>query len=385
MLLLQCPRLIPKLDEIGSPSRSWLNNIANKLNIRIISEQKLEIERKFGANSFTIFKYLLYFKDLLNRPPELILNMDETIISSRKRLKVLAKKFQLPLTSYETKLPHLTGVITISATGKFFDPIVIVPNLKRLSSISQMFSNVYFCSSFSGWMTKNLFLYYCLNIISQISIYRLQLPKNLRDELILLIVDGHPSRSTFLACYILHLFNIDLLLLPPHTSHIMQPFDISMAAPLKIAFNKSFHFLTSKTKMSHIEINKKLSSRELRNAMIESFLNSLRISGTPTNIINGFKSSGIYPFNPNEPIESPYCTNFHEIDIELSDLWINSQDNLKKLFIKENGWEPTTDLSVNLQQIAKNLLNSDIASGRGLSILPDIILEESGLIKRIEF
>ena len=60
-------------------------------------------------------------------------------------------------------------------------------------------------------MTKNLFLYYCLNIVSQISLYRQQLDQSIRNEPILLIVDGHPSRFSFLCCYIFYLFNIDLL------------------------------------------------------------------------------------------------------------------------------------------------------------------------------
>jgi hypothetical protein len=29
---------------------------------------------------------------------------------------------------------------------------------------------------------------------------------------------------------------IDVLILPPHSTHIMQPFDVSLASPLKVGF-----------------------------------------------------------------------------------------------------------------------------------------------------
>ena len=231
-------------------------------------------------------------------------------------------------------------------------------------------------------MTKNLFLYYCLNIVSQISLYRQQLDQSIRNEPILLIVDGHPSRFSFLCCYIFYLFNIDLLLLPPHRSHIIQPFDVSMASPLKNAFARCFYSAIAQARDS--KQSKLLSAKEIRNAMIGSFLDSIHIGGTPTNIMNGFKASGIYPFNPNEPLASPYCTDYNVNDINFNNFWINSEDYLITLFEKENGRKPTSaDFQIDFNIISHAIYNSSIATGRGLSKLPDILYEESGIIRRI--
>ena len=51
----------------------------------------------------------------------------------------------------------------------------------------------------------------------------------------LLIIDGHGSYIT--ANVIAHCMEhaIDLLILPPHTSHMLQPLDVSVFAPLKRA------------------------------------------------------------------------------------------------------------------------------------------------------
>ena len=62
------------------------------------------------------------------------------------------------------------------------------------------------------------------------------LPYKLKNEHFLLIVDGHKSRESFLAELLLYLFNIDLLILPSHSIHLLQPFGIAVASPLKAYF-----------------------------------------------------------------------------------------------------------------------------------------------------
>ena len=51
----------------------------------------------------------------------------------------------------------------------------------------------------------------------------------------LLIVDGHDShvKAGFIACCIQN--KIDLMVLPAHSSHITQPLDVGIFAPLKAA------------------------------------------------------------------------------------------------------------------------------------------------------
>ena len=54
--------------------------------------------------------------------------MDESMLTARKRLKVLANKSQLPLVLEQIKLPHMTGCVTVSASGYVFKPLIILPN-----------------------------------------------------------------------------------------------------------------------------------------------------------------------------------------------------------------------------------------------------------------
>ena len=178
------------------------------------------------------------------------------------------------------KLPHLTGCVTFSATGHLFIPLIILPNKKTMRKLGEFANHAYFASSAAGWMTKNLFSYYCLLLICQVSYYRLSLPENIRHERILLLVDGHPSRYNFEATLILYLFDIDLALIPPHTSHLLQSFDVAVSGPFKTYFKKEMindrfdYYLLNGFK------NVKETAQSLRKSMLNAFLNALTKSCT---------------------------------------------------------------------------------------------------------
>lgn len=57
--------------------------------------------------------------------------MDETSLSPKKRLKAISKNHQLPLLVEQPKIQHITGCVTVSASGHYFTPVIIVPNKKK--------------------------------------------------------------------------------------------------------------------------------------------------------------------------------------------------------------------------------------------------------------
>ena len=74
----------------------------------------------------------MFYGELFERDDRLILNMDETSLSARKRMKVIARKNQIPLLLESPKIPHLTGVITVSAQDSIFDQQLFF-QIKKLS------------------------------------------------------------------------------------------------------------------------------------------------------------------------------------------------------------------------------------------------------------
>ena len=102
-----------------------------------------------------------------------------------------------------------------------------------------------------------------------------------------MIMDGHSSHITadIIAFCIKHF--IDLLILPPHSSHILQPLDISMFAPLKRA-------LTYETD-AHFRLN---SERISRVKWTDIYIRAREKAFITQNILSGWKNTGLMPLNP---------------------------------------------------------------------------------------
>lgn len=380
--------LINHIKQRESPSREYIYEILKKRNFKIVNSQTLEFGRRFFCDFDTIALYFTIYGFLFDRDKRLILNMDETSLSSKKRLKVIAREAQLPLMTEQPKIPHMTACVTITANGEYFKPMIVLPNMKTLSKLKEFEDQCFFFSTSSGWMTKNAFDYYTLLMISNISMYRFNLNEKLRDEPILLILDGHPSHINFYAAYLFFIFNIDLLLIPPHTSHILSAFDVSIASAIKTFFAQEL----TKFKYKEIYFDKtKQFLTELRTHSIKSFLNAHVKACTPANIQAGFRHAGMVPFNPQVPLFSDYSMDSNYAYLfenkskdEIPTFYLNSKSGLEFLFKKEFHRDLTENDLKNTYNNVVDLLtkNLNIDTGIPLSKLPDILIEKDKVFER---
>jgi hypothetical protein len=103
---------------------------------------------------------------------------------------------------------------------------------------------------------------------------------------VLIIMDGHSSRSSGKLFSLCMSENIDLLCLPSHISHIIQPLDCGVNALFKntISFNKNYENI----------INEK-SKRVQFSAILKD---AIQKALSPSLIIHSWKITGNHPFNP---------------------------------------------------------------------------------------
>jgi hypothetical protein len=134
------------------------------------------------------------------------------------------------------QLPRLSRIVSISADGVALNPFVILKNLQHLGDLVDQESHCFFATSTNGWITKSFCTYYALVFCAQISHCRLRLPAGIRDQDMPLIIDGHKSSPNLVATIILFFNGIDVLVLPAHSSHLLQMFDVAVTVHLKIAF-----------------------------------------------------------------------------------------------------------------------------------------------------
>ena len=111
---------------------------------------------------------------------------------------------------------------------------------------------------------------------------------------------------------------IDLLILPPHTSHMLQPLDVSVFSPLKRA-------LASETDAA----SRLDSGRIQRSEWTSMYIRARQTALKSSNIVSGFKAAGLWPLSPVTVLEklpaekalqapAPYNTTpLHGLDLSL--------------------------------------------------------------------
>lgn len=145
-------------------------------------------------------------------------------------------------------------MFTHNIIGTIIPPYVILPSLEKCPK--EIVNNVKYgqtfcCSTDSGWQNCNSFILYTINFINWLSSYRLTLDSSIRNNKAVLILDGHTSRENPKAIYILNMNNIEILVLPAHTIHLLQMFDVVLAKPFKKRFSEKFNKL-----FNNLDLNK---------------------------------------------------------------------------------------------------------------------------------
>lgn len=379
-------KLLPHVPEPGPPSRPWLNSVCASIDVRICRGQELELARRLYCDRDVVTEWFLRFSTMFARSPQLLFNMDETYITAKKTLHVLAPQTLQPLVTAMPVVPHMTGAVTISATGQRIRPLIILPKKKTLRSLENFTDSAYFASSTSGWMTKNIFRFFAMIFVSEISFLRLRWPRELRDEPVLLFLDGHPSRWDYQANLLFWLFNIDVLTFPGHCTHLLQMFDISVASPLKTEFKKQmvasgFSKFLESLASSDLTVCKKSTTTETRSAMIDCFISACDKICSRANCRSAFAAAGVSPYCPERVLESQYAMEppvdgvFPRRSGKANCRWLTSEESLQEMFTEENG-RPITidDLKADIGKICADLQTASLDRGMALSSPPELLI-----------
>jgi hypothetical protein len=365
-----------------APDDECLRTICEKTLIRICRPQTLELVRRFSCDRPKVERFLNQFAQMFDRDRRLIWNADETQLNAMKRFKVLAERGHLPLVTALEHVPHLTGMVTISGDGEFLPPIVILKNLQHLRDLAEYETHCFFATSLNGWMTKDLWVYYALVFCAQMSQYRTTLPKEIREEDMLLIIDGHKTRISLLAAVIFEMFGVEVLVLPAHCTHLLQMFDVAVAAALKVAFKRELdrrvHLLASAAPGDKAQV--------MRRILVESFINALPAGATPANIEAGFRQSGVHPFDPSIPLNSDFAVppvdprifQTRSTGAEINEIVLTWRAGLKKLCQIEYGRKVVAeDFQVDYSQVWERLSTLPVVKGRPLTKPPPLFVRRS--------
>ena len=194
--------------------------------------------------------------------PESIYNMDETGVPLCPRPpKIIAKKGQKK-DRYRTsgQKTQITVLACGSATGQVQPPFIVfaAKQISPLWTVDEV-NGSRFAVSDNGWIDQELFNFWLTSHF---------LPNAASRHPLLLLLDGHSSHFEPYSIQLAREHDVVIFCLPPHTTHECQPLDTTFFRSLKSHWQDSCHrFYQSNP------------------------------GNPPINIINGFKTTGVYPLN----------------------------------------------------------------------------------------
>lgn len=198
-----------------------------------LSASRAQAFNKKRVESF-FEQYLAIFNDLdMTDFPNLIYNVDETGLTSVPTIspKVLAKKGQRSVVNLKVaERGTLTTFVPCSnAIGSMIPPFLIFKG-QTPPPITDFPEDSRIVCSKKGWMDQFTFLVF----LEHFEAHRV----HIAGKKCVLVMDGHKTHVTIEAVDFALDHGIELVCIPPHTSHRLQPMDTHFNSPLKKLWSK---------------------------------------------------------------------------------------------------------------------------------------------------
>ncbi len=254
-------------------------------NLRLRQPECISVNRAKGFNRANVNEFFDLLEQIVdeNKLDGLhIYNVDESGFSTvqKKSSKVISEKgkHQVGALSSGERGINTTMVVCCNAAGRFIPPMIIFKRNRfdlRLAENKPPGSLVHV--SESGYINSELFLKWFAHFISHV--------KPSKEEKVLLLLDGHTSHSRNLEVITMARdHGVIILQLPGHTTHRLQPLDVSVFKPMESYYESAIQ----KWMRSHPGL--KVSQFEVAELLNEAYSSAACIK----NAQKGFKATGIW-------------------------------------------------------------------------------------------
>lgn len=248
----------------------------NAQNVKVFFEKLAEVMDKNGFNSSEIW------------------NVDETGVSTvLKPNKIVAAKGKRnvgAMTSGE-RGTNVTVVTAVSAYGNTVPPMFVFPR-KKFKSYFLNGGPPECMGNASGWVTDEEFHQFMQHFIKHV--------KPSKEHRVLLVLDNHSSHLNVETLNLAKENGVVMLSFPPHCSHKLQPLDVSVFGPFKK------YCAAAQDTWLRNNPGKTLTIYDIPKIVADS----LPFAQTSINIANGFRKTGIFPYNANIFTEDEFAPSF---------------------------------------------------------------------------
>lgn len=227
-------------------------------------------------------------------------NMDETGIqlgsSASHRVVGSSKTTKIYKKAPENR-EWVSIIETINTESKYIRPVVIFKGQNVQSSWFLDYStpNWLFASSPKAWTSNWLGVEWLKQVFLPETA-----PKEVGGHRILLC-DGHASHCSVDFMWTCYQNNVHLVYLPAHTSHVLQPLDLSIFSQIKRSYRAQIETLSALEDAAPI--------KKIR--FVQYYHQARQYALTKAYISAGWRGAGIHPWNPGKVLNSTQLLGIH--------------------------------------------------------------------------
>ncbi|XP_035700290.1 histone-lysine N-methyltransferase, H3 lysine-79 specific-like [Branchiostoma floridae] len=277
----------PRFKDSGPGKRWWKGFKGRHPDLSLRSPDQLDKERAAFSTAGVVFEHFERLEQILtdakakDKRPHVIYNADETgmDLSAKVSKVIVPKGWKRSPSRRVGGRDHVSALVCISAAGQTVPPMIIYnkafPGGKYTEGGP---ANALYAYSDSGFIDDELFeRWFKLSFLKHCT----------SDRPVILILDQHYSHITLRVLEDAIQNDVIILGLPPHTTHFLQPLDVSVFAPLKKKWAMTLEVMQAANTSFHV------TKRNFANIFSSVYDNAIN----PAIIKTSFAKTGIYPFN----------------------------------------------------------------------------------------
>ena len=218
--------------------------------------------------------------------PECVVNYDETAMtdSAGDPFVITRRSTKSPRIALNNHKTNRSVMFAVTADGKVLAPYVCTKT-KYKAQDTEAYPECHWDTSKSGWFTMEVFDRWFQTVI-------VPWAKTHPGKRKLVIGDALPAHFSPKTYILAGEEGIQFKLLPPNSTHFLQPLDVAVFAPLKRAWKKAL--LDYKMSESHKTLLKKDFA-----ALLKQAVSAIK----PETVLSSFRTTGLVPFNPDVAVK----------------------------------------------------------------------------------